>query len=96
MKIFVAMLLVVTLGMVGSAHAVKTDPVLIPKVDGGAKVSLNLTPAMEMVSALENKGVKVGSKVIESGSITYLQLTLNGKPISPIMIDCKDCIEFEY
>lgn len=59
--------------------------------------SLNFQPVLELVALLEGRGAKVQAKLVEIKNATVLELTVDGKKIDPIAIECNDCvIVFEY
>lgn len=59
--------------------------------------SLNFEPIMEMVALLEEKGSKVTAKLVEHGKITTLELSVDGRALDPLVVQCSACeIVFEY
>jgi hypothetical protein len=59
--------------------------------------SINFAPVMEMVSMLEGRGAKVEASLSEHKGLVLLNLQVDGKPLEPIVVECKDCIiVFEY
>lgn len=67
------------------------------KLDQQKAISLNLYPVIDMVAALEKRGAKIEAKKLETTELTVLQLVIDGKEISPIVVECQGCIiVFEY
>ena len=94
---------VVVTGMADQAAAIKTDPVLKPvdlasvKTDPVLRGS-NFASVLEMVELLKARGAKVEIRIESIDGMEWAQITVNGKPLSPYLLGCKNCakIEFEY
>ncbi len=74
--------------------AVKTDPVL-NQIDG---LSLNFDSLMDLLAELQKGGSKISYHLTEFGGMTLLEVSLNGKQMTPFVVDCEKCgkIVFEY
>ncbi len=98
MKKLIAGIIALQVSLVSSAFAIKTDPVLNPQPISLASFSQNLNPIMDMALALQKKGAKVTSSIIEAKNGNYLQISINGKKLQPILLECRDCevIVYEY
>lgn len=98
MKKLIAGIIALQISLVSSAFAVNTDPVLSPQPIDMESFSENLHPIMDMALALKKKGAKVSSRLIEAKTGNFLQISIDGKKLQPILIECRDCdvIVYEY
>lgn len=74
--------------------SIKTDPVL-RTIDVSIN-DLNSQSIMELIALLEKSGAKVTTRVVDSNGVTALEVFVNGKKLTPLVLQCLDCIEFEY
>lgn len=60
--------------------------------------NLNLTPVFEMVAHLERRGADVKATIDQVKGNTFLNLTLDGEALPPLLVQCDACevIVFEY
>lgn len=75
--------------------SVKTDPVLKTLSESIDGFSVNFQPIMDLISSLEKSGAKVSYRVVESKGLVLLEVTVNGKMISPFILN-EGVIVYEY
>lgn len=62
-----------------------------------ASFNLNMQPVFELVGLLENRGAKITPKLLEGKNMVLMELEVDGKPLSPIVVQCLGCIIiYEY
>lgn len=98
MKKLIAGIIALQVSLVSSAFAIKTDPVLNPQPVSMESFSQNLNPIIDMALALQKKGAKVSSTLVETKYGNYLNISIDGQKLQPILIECLACevIVFEY
>ncbi len=80
-----------TLKQIAGASITAADPTDL------SGFSLNFRPVAEMLSQLKARGATIDTAVHKEAGLTYLNLTIDGKKIAPIVVECRDCvIVFEY
>lgn len=76
--------------------SVKTDPVLKPIYYSSNGFTFDSQPVLDLINELEKSGAKVTTKVIEINNQILLEVYVNGNRQTPFILQCLDCIEFEY
>jgi hypothetical protein len=76
--------------------SIKTDPVLKPIYYSSNGFTFNSQPVIDLINALKKSGARVTTKVVELNNQIILEVYVNGKKQTPFVLQCLDCIEFEY